>query len=124
MTSETRGQNSWLNYGPYGKENENAKVGDTTFATQKIGLMPSWAWTEGKVGDQKKSLFDQIESRQSRMVAKVQPVKNVPEALKRLTVLDMMNPETGMFIQRDGKKITVIEALQELFDRRSDVVIN
>jgi len=58
------------------------------------------------------------------MVAKVQPVKNVPEALKRLTVLDMMNPETGMFIQRDGKKITVIEALQELFDRRSDVVIN
>jgi len=55
---------------------------------------------------------------------KVQPVRNVPNALRRLTVLDMMNPETGMFIQRDGKKITVIEALQELFDRRSDVVIN
>ena len=62
--------------------------------------------------------------RQSRMVAKVQPVKNVPEALKRLTVLDMMDPKTGTYIQREGKKITVMDALYELFNRRSDVVIN
>ena len=62
--------------------------------------------------------------RQSRMVARVQPVKNVPEALKRLTVLDMMDPKTGTYIQREGKKITVMDALYELFNRRSDVVIN
>lgn len=123
MTSETRGQNSWLNFGPYGAENENAKVGDTTFATQKIGLMPSWTWTEGKAGDQKKPLSDQLESRQSKMIADIKPVSNVPEELSRLTVLDMMDPKTGVYIQQPGKKITVIDSINKLFDRRSDVVI-
>ena len=62
--------------------------------------------------------------RQSRMAAKVKPVSNVPTRLERLTVLDMMDPKTGVFIQRTGKKITVIEGIQELFYRRSDTVIN
>lgn len=47
LTSETRGQNSWLNYGPYGERNRNAKVEDTVFAEQKTGLMPEWTWQEG-----------------------------------------------------------------------------
>lgn len=51
ITSETRGQNSWLNYGPNGKANQTAKVEDTVFADQKTGLMPSWTWEEGVVGD-------------------------------------------------------------------------
>ena len=51
ITSETRGQNSWLNYGPYGDSNRNAKVEDTVFADQKTGLMPDWTWTEGRAGD-------------------------------------------------------------------------
>lgn len=51
ITSETRGQNSWLNYGPYGETNRTAKVEDTVFADQKTGLMPEWTWTEGLVGD-------------------------------------------------------------------------
>ena len=42
MTSETRGQNSWLNSGPYGIANRSASVDDTIFADQKSGLMPSW----------------------------------------------------------------------------------
>ena len=62
--------------------------------------------------------------RESRMAAKVKPVGIVPDALKRLTVLDMMDPKTGTYIQREGKKITVMDALYELFNRRSDVVIN
>lgn len=49
MTSETRGQNSWLNFGPHGEHNRTAKVEDTIFADQKTGLMPSWTWTEGFV---------------------------------------------------------------------------
>ncbi len=48
ITSETRGQNSWLNYGPQGEKNRNAKIEDTTFADQKTGLMPSWTWNEGR----------------------------------------------------------------------------
>jgi orotate phosphoribosyltransferase-like protein len=51
MTSGTRGQNSWLNYGPNGEANRNAKVEDTVFADQKTGLMPEWTWTEGVAGD-------------------------------------------------------------------------
>lgn len=47
ITSETRGQNSWLNYGPHGEENQTAKVEGTTFAEQKTGLMPDWTWQEG-----------------------------------------------------------------------------
>lgn len=42
LTTETRGQNSWLNYGKYGEQNQNASVEDTIFAEQKIGLMPEW----------------------------------------------------------------------------------
>jgi hypothetical protein len=51
ITSETRGQNSWLNYGPYGDKNRSARVEDTVFAEQKVGLMPEWTWTEGRSPD-------------------------------------------------------------------------
>ncbi len=61
ITSETRGQNSWLNYGPYGESNRTAKVEDTVFADQKTGLMPEWTWSEGLVGDM--PAFSQREDR-------------------------------------------------------------
>lgn len=51
ITTETRGQNSWLNYGPHGEKNKSAKVEDTVFADQKTGLLPEWAWTEGRAAD-------------------------------------------------------------------------
>jgi len=46
MTAETRGQNSWVNYGPYGEHNRKAK-GDTIYAPQKTGIMPDWVMSEG-----------------------------------------------------------------------------
>lgn len=51
ITTETRGQNSWLNYGPFGENNRTAKLEDTVFAENKIGLLPEWTWTEGRAGD-------------------------------------------------------------------------
>jgi hypothetical protein len=48
MTSETRGQNSWLNYGPHGETNRTAKPADTTYADQKAGLLPRWVVDEGR----------------------------------------------------------------------------
>jgi len=45
MTSETRGQNSWVNFGPYGEHNQVANQGETVYAPQKAGLMPSWTYT-------------------------------------------------------------------------------
>lgn len=47
-TSELRGQNSWVNYGPYGEANRKASGADTIYADQKMGLLPPWAWqTDG-----------------------------------------------------------------------------
>jgi hypothetical protein len=47
MTSETRGQNSWLNYGPHGEHNRKARTEDTIFAPQKIGVMSHLSHHEG-----------------------------------------------------------------------------
>lgn len=49
MTNETRGQNSWVNYGPYGATNRTANAENTHFAPQKIGLLPDWAVNEGRI---------------------------------------------------------------------------
>lgn len=48
MTNETRGQNSWVNYGPHGATNRTADSEHTVFAPQKIGLMPEWTANEGR----------------------------------------------------------------------------
>ena len=50
VTTETRGQNSWVNYGPHGESNKTATA-DTIFADQKTGLMPEWTWHEGRASD-------------------------------------------------------------------------
>jgi hypothetical protein len=52
MTSETRGQNSWLNFGPHAEKNKTASVEETVFADQKTGLMPEWTWQEGVSEDE------------------------------------------------------------------------
>lgn len=46
-TSETRGQNSWVNYGPYGEFNRKASPLETIYAEQKTGVMPAWTLREG-----------------------------------------------------------------------------
>lgn len=47
MTTETRGQNSWVNYGPFSEANQTASGSDTVYAPQKIGLLPEWVSNEG-----------------------------------------------------------------------------
>lgn len=42
LATETRGQNSWVNYGPKGEANR-ANPANTVFADQKAGLLPDWA---------------------------------------------------------------------------------
>lgn len=52
MTVETRGQNSWLNFGPHGEKNRTAKIEDTVFADQKIGLLPEWVSEDGRLSSE------------------------------------------------------------------------
>jgi hypothetical protein len=42
LTTETRGQNSWVNFGPHGAANR-AHPEKTIYADQKAGLLPEWA---------------------------------------------------------------------------------
>jgi hypothetical protein len=46
MTVETRGQNSWVNFGPHGEANRKNQK-ETVFADQKIGILPEWVSQEG-----------------------------------------------------------------------------
>ena len=48
MTAETRGQNSWVNFGPHGEKNQKADGGSTEYAPQKVGLLPLWVQEEGR----------------------------------------------------------------------------
>lgn len=41
MTTETRGQNSWVNFGPYGESNRTNPQ-KTVYADQKAGILPEW----------------------------------------------------------------------------------
>lgn len=86
LTTETRGQNSWLNYGPHGDKNRTAPLEDTTFADQKSGLMPEWTWTEGRVSGelQRKAVFNQ----------------SVPFRRGKWTVTDLGLPQTGNTVRR------------------------
>ncbi len=53
LTTETRGQTNWVNYGPHGAENRALLYGQgavssntgggVTYAPQNIGLLPDWA---------------------------------------------------------------------------------
>jgi hypothetical protein len=45
--SETRGQNSWVNFGPFGEFNRRASPSLTEYAEQKTGIMPAWTYIEG-----------------------------------------------------------------------------
>lgn len=48
-TSETRGQNSWVNFGPFAKTNVKASSDKTEYAPQKTGLLDPYAWLDGLV---------------------------------------------------------------------------
>jgi hypothetical protein len=42
LASETRGQNSWVNFGPHAEHNRTNPA-KTVYADQKAGIMPDWA---------------------------------------------------------------------------------
>lgn len=57
MTSETRGQNSWVNFGPHAEHNATASGADTVYADQKTTLLPDWVSTAGLPAARKDGAF-------------------------------------------------------------------
>ena len=51
VTSETRGQNSTVNFGPFGRQNRSASPENTIYADQKTGLMLPFTYREGLLFD-------------------------------------------------------------------------
>lgn len=49
LTTELRGQNSWVNYGPFGEINRTAKPKQVKYAEQKVALLPTWMWHSARL---------------------------------------------------------------------------
>ena len=60
LTTETRGQNSWVNFGPYGEKNRTASAGETHFADQKTGLLPLWVSEDGRYDEEASTQDDDM----------------------------------------------------------------
>ena len=69
MTAETRGQNSWVNFGPYGETNRKASAGDTHYAPQKIGILPDWTFDDIPKGRLTDALEDEPRDERGRWTA-------------------------------------------------------
>lgn len=64
LTTETRGQNSWVNFGPYAESNRTANGEDTHYADQKIGLLPEWVSEDGSADEDLLLSADELAERQ------------------------------------------------------------
>lgn len=83
VTSETRGQNSWVNFGPFGEKNRTASPEDTVYADQKTGLMPEWTWTTNVIdGETKPAEGVQFSRVRSETNADGKQIASTPEFIQ------------------------------------------
>lgn len=99
MTTETRGQNSWLNYGPHGEKNRTAKTEDTIFADQKIGLLPEWVSEEGRLSASRFNQFAGVNSRTAIM----DDLERAKQMREKGLGNDATARQTGWFLGVDGR---------------------
>lgn len=115
VTNETRGQNSWVNFGPFGEANRTGTQKTTVYADQKTGLLPEWAWTTNVVDGPRysgrarnnagidQSIIDKVASEEpkagvfSKFLDKmVGRVGN--ESRRRALVRNVVNDKDGAFV--------------------------
>lgn len=115
ITSETRGQNSWLNFGPFGEKNRTAKLEDTVFAEQKTGLMPEWTWTENVApampvkSKSQEAAIPKAKSQESSMVSEMNQAMNKTGLAKENAV--------KRFIEKYGQNGLVAKEIIDNFDK-------
>lgn len=86
LTTETRGQNSWVNFGPHGEHNRK-NPGQTIYADQKAGLLPDWAM-EHHPDDIAKADIDELDD-------SVEKSKNVREQRAKIFGTDANAPRVS-----------------------------
>lgn len=100
MTTETRGQNSWVNFGPHAEHNRTASAADTIYADQKVDLMPEWVSMEGARDED--DLFFQFAGPK----AATADTMGLADAMTRIAQgqnREQIRQETGWFQGPDGK---------------------
>lgn len=95
VASETRGQNSFLNFGPHGAANRSASVDDTIFADQKTGLMPRYASEAGLIiNDPKRErFFDALRKNESGLEGAITDDGKLLLTHRAHTELERIDPE-------------------------------
>lgn len=107
ITTETRGQNSWLNYGPFGEKNRKATLKDTIFAEQKTGLLPEWVWSEGKA----EAMAEEVTDQQAKAVQ-----NTIPLFQKSQELFDKISDAAG-----GSKKRSIAEERRKFMDDNPDI---
>lgn len=130
MTTETRGQNSWLNFGPYAEKNQTAKTEDTVFAAQKKAILPAWVHYDG-AEDFLEPL--DIEALRQEVVQKDKPKsspavlrKDVPKEVNAIKLLsndgELARDVSREHVTWQGKGPT-LKTLAEYFDANNSRII-
>lgn len=115
MTTETRGQNSWLNYGPHSEHNQGASAKDTIYAQQKAGILPDWVMQEGRLDPPMQPappFYSALEKNIENMKPEKAPAQQwsgiihntpgiKPDELKWLAVDDWLKAQKGQVTKSD-----------------------
>jgi hypothetical protein len=123
MTTETRGQNSWVNFGPQMRNEDGSikKKGDPgylsprerAFAEQKIGLLPE----EFSIIEESYSVTPSIDN--SNNISTSEPKKNIATRLKNEIFgdTDTKVQSVQKALKSTGVKVTMVDNAEE-FDKR------
>lgn len=115
MTSETRGQNSWVNYGPFGEQNR-ANPKDTVYADQKTLLLPEWVSSIGQANDMP------LDANGNPAPASVIPEASLPRGTELFQSTSTDAPEfkawfgESKVVDEDGKPLVVYHGTPASFD--------
>ena len=110
LATETRGQNSFVNFGPEAAANKGASQAETRYAPQKIGLLPDWAVFEGTDfdparGSRKAAGADRAPASAQDMQGHVDRLTESWKSGTKAKVVaseDQLPPEVAAQLKRDG----------------------
>lgn len=124
VTSETRGQNSWLNYGPHGEANRTASTENTVFAEQKIGIMEDWTWKEGRdprsFWDDEAGMFGGFNAKGADMTQQARAQKMIDEGYDPEEIFD----HTGWMLYGDGQwRFEIDDTRAQVIPQNLDVAV-
>lgn len=116
LTTETRGQNSWVNFGPYAEHNKTASGADTHYADQKIGLLPEWVSADGvndsvgAEGYQQSSFYSALE----REIGGLNKIANKEGAVKPDQAIKWIEArqKEGKFKKEEVEAVGILDWLQ------------